>query len=132
MVAMPGSCAFTDTSAGGQIAFLPPVSLAYDPLEDLADVDGTKLKVHGGGGTLNVDGLDYALSVFTGVDCHACGGAGWQELHVTLTRDRSLAFAILYLKADDPSHVQLAYGIRFDQPTLWPPDASYDATWTLR
>lgn len=131
-VAMAGTCTFTDTITNGQIDFTAPTSLGYGPLEDFADVDGAKLAVHGGSGTMAIDGADYVLRVFTGVDCHGCGGAGWQELHVTLTRDQALAFAILYLKADDPTHVQLAYGIRFDVPMLWPPDANYDAGWTLK
>jgi hypothetical protein len=131
-VAMAGSCTFADATANGQIDFVHPSTLAYGPLEDLADVEGAKLAVHGGSGTLTIDGVGHALSVFTGVDCHGCGGAGWQELHVTLRHEQSLAFAILYLKADDLTHVQLAYGIRFDVPMLWPADAVYDASWTLK
>jgi len=131
-VATPGSCAFIDSPSDGEVALLRPGALAFGALDDSADVTGARLNVHGGGGTITIDGIDYALKVFTGVDCSKCGGAGWQELHVTLQHDDTLAFAILYLAADKPSTVQLAYGFRFDRPALWPPDQSLTASWTLK
>lgn len=127
-----GSCAFVDSPSDGDITFVRPDTLAFGVVEDLADVTSSRLDVHGGAGTIILDSVSYALKVFTGVDCSKCGGAGWQELHVTLEHDGTLAFSILYLAADKPGTVQLAYGFRFDRPALWPPDETITATWALK
>lgn len=128
----PGSCAFGDSPSDGDARFLQPGALTYGPPIDAATVGGARVKVEGGAGTYTVDGVDYALAVFTHVDCATCGGAGWQELHVTLRKDDLLAFTILYLRADAPSNVLSNYGFRFDRPALWPPDEAIPATWTLK
>ena len=128
-----GTCSIGTTPGTVAAAFLPPAApLAYGALADVADVDAAGLAVHDGRGTMTLDGVDYDVSVFTTVDCAACGGAGWRELHITLTKDALLAFAILYLQADHPERVAMHYGFRFDVPSLWPVDRSFAGTWTLK
>jgi hypothetical protein len=31
-----------------------------------------------------------------------------------------------------PGQVLLAYGVRFDEPALWPPTQTFSATWSLK
>jgi hypothetical protein len=128
-----GSCVFTDEPSSGEASFIrPSAPLAYAAPEDAAKVEGARLSLDGGLGTIELEGRRYDLRVFTTVDCAKCGGAGWFELHVTVRRDQELAFAILYLAPDKPAEVQLAHGIRLDVPALWPRDEVLPAAWTLK
>ena len=127
-----GTCTLGTTPAAVTAVLTPPGPLVYAPLTDRADVDATDLSIHGGAGTMTLDGTSYDVSVFTTVDCSTCGGAGWQELHITLTKGSTLAFAILYLQADQPTQVRMYYGFRFDMPSLWPADRAFSGAWTLK
>ena len=129
-----GTCSIGATPGPVMAAFAPPSTpLVYAPLADVAEVDAVGLSIHGGSGTVTLDGASYDVAVFTTVDCSRCGGAGWQELHVTLRNEGGvLAFAILYLLADQPTHVGMYYGFRFDTPSLWPADQVFTGTWTLK
>jgi hypothetical protein len=57
---------------------------------------------------------------------------GGTELHATVRHDDPFAFAIFYLRPEAPTTVQVAYGLRFDTPSQWPPNALVPATWTAK
>jgi hypothetical protein len=133
-LASQGPCTFVDQPSPGPVSFTRPSSIAYGTAPDPAKIDGARIQLDNGHGTITYGGVDWDLTVFATVDCTAalCGGLGWNEVHVALQRGDALALAILYLSPDRPTQVMVGYGFRFDQPAMWPADELLAATWTLK
>ncbi len=87
----------------------------------------------GSPGHVTIGSRSLALYPFDVVDCSACGGGGWQELHVLLWDDASasLGFAILYLFPPASGRaMQMSYGLTL--PTLERiADTTYEGAWSL-
>ncbi len=134
LVSSAGHCALPHTPVTAEPSFEPFLG----PPPDLraatsATVDGATLQIAGGQGSAQIGGTSYDVAAFDFVDCSSgCGSPGWYELHSLLRRDTEVAFGIIYLIEDDPTHARLNYGVRFDVPALTPPDTIFAATWTVK
>ena len=130
-----GNCMDTDMTSTVAVQF-PALDLPQPALVPGFTIDGSarfsstarsRELVDLGGGPLTV-------LVFNTVDCtKICGSPGWTELHALLwdQANQRVCFAIIYLRSEDTTHVQLAYSLTL--PNLTEPDEKVRlaATWTL-
>lgn len=127
-----GSCASLDTSITADVV-LPASQLEIPELLAGYTVSGPDIDIASAQpGALALGGVDYQVLAFQDVNCDACGGSGWYELHSLLVDpagDRA-CFGIFYLMADSPLSVMLTYSITL--PDLRDPAGSLTipATWT--
>ncbi len=131
-VTASGTCAGTSTATTAQIA-LDAVQLATPAPFAGYSVHGSSIFVReDGAGSITLAGHEMPLLVFGDVDCSACGGGGWFELHSVIWDDANARaiFVIIYLMNDDMFSVELTYARSL--PDLADPigDMMLPATWT--
>ncbi|MBV8762479.1 MAG: hypothetical protein JO257_34665 [Deltaproteobacteria bacterium] len=106
-----GACSDTGAQTVAHVA-LPAFSIPRPAPVGGYAVSGSAIHVaQDGTGTLDIAGTTMPLIVFDDVDCRACGGAGWYELHTVVwdaTHERTV-FVIVYLINGSASSVELAY-----------------------
>lgn len=128
-----GTCADTAVTTSTTVAF-PAVS--FDTPVPVAGytIDGADISLaNGESGLLRFDGAWRAFVVFERVDCTACGGAGWHELH-SVVWDESVGaavFVILYLDFAYPESVLTAYARSLPDFTDPIGVLELDATWAV-
>ncbi len=128
-----GTCAIEPGPVEVAVQF-PATELAVVYNGDPFAIDGPDLAVVDGElGSATIDGQSWIVAPFETVDCTACGGAGWYEVHVVLwdPQGERACFAILYLHGPgaEGDGVQIAYAIAL--PDLDDPigNVVLDATW---
>ena len=127
---MSGTC--TSTSAFNAHVSWPALSMALPTPIPGFRAHGPVLEiVSGSAGSASIQGRTWTVYPFAIVDCSSiCGSPGWYELHSLLSDARTgdAAYAIVYLYADLPTRVQIAYGLEL--PTLGRlTDTWFDAVW---
>ena len=132
-LAASGTCTDTDVATSTTVA-LPALSLETPTPIPGFTIDGDDLVLadDGGSGLVTLDGDAFPFVVFGEVDCTACGGDGWWELH-SVAWDEAAAratFVILYLDFAYPDSVLAAYARSL--PDFGDPFGvvEFDATWT--
>jgi hypothetical protein len=128
-----GACTASTTQTVAHVS-LPAFSIAAPAPITGYTVSGTAIDVAADGtGTLAVGGTKLPLVVFDDVDCSACGGSGWFELHSIVWDDahQRVVFVIVYLITGMPNTVELAYARSL--PDLGDPIGTVvpAATWTV-
>jgi hypothetical protein len=114
---------------------LPALDIAPPSLVSGFTITGADLSFDGtNAGTANLAGQAWTMYPFNVVDCATCSKTGWQELHSLFwNKDTQDACAgILYLQANAPTQVELAYMICFPgvSDPLKNDQQFFDATWT--
>ena len=130
--AASGRCSATNTQTVAQVA-LPAFSIATPAPVGGYTVSGQAIRIGADGtGTLVLGAQTLPLIVFDDVDCTACGGSGWRELHsiVWNAADQRVVFVIVYLINGAASSVELSYARSL--PDLGDPIGArtVPATWT--
>lgn len=126
-----GTCTDTGVATSTTVAF-PAVSFATPAPVTGFTIDGAEVTLADGEpGLLHVDGAWRRFVVFGTVDCTACGGAGWYELHSVVWDHEtdSAAFAIVYLDFATPASVLTAYARSIPDFTDTVGVRELDATW---
>ncbi|MES2639992.1 MAG: hypothetical protein V4850_10935 [Myxococcota bacterium] len=122
-----GTCA--GSAQEGQVnVSLPALRAAPAPFDPGVRIEGDDVSYDGEAGRIVLAGVERDLRPFNVVDCTDCPGGPWYEVHSLLDGPADACFAILYLYPDDPSFVQVEYGICL--PTLERLSTSIDAGWT--
>jgi hypothetical protein len=106
-----GSCISTATQTAASVQ-LPAFSIATPAPIGGYTVSGNAIAIAADGtGTLSIDATKMPLVVFDDVDCSACGGAGWFELHSIVwdAARQQVVFVIVYLINGMATSVELAY-----------------------
>ncbi len=127
-----GACSSTAAHTVAQVV-LPAFSIAAPPPIAGYTVHGNAIEIAADGtGTLAIGASRLPLVVFDDVDCTACGGSGWFELHSIVwdAAAQRVVFVIVYLITGAASSVELAYARSL--PDLGDPvgTLTLDATWT--
>jgi hypothetical protein len=107
---------------------LPALRKSPEPVDTGISIDGAEIQLGPAGGTITLAGVLYALLPFATVDCTACPGGPWLELHSMLLNGEQGCFTILYLFPEDKTKVQLSYTLCL--PSLETPTAMYQASWS--
>jgi hypothetical protein len=99
-------------------------------------ITGSQLSYDGvNPGSVTLAGKPYSLYPYNVVDCSTCSATGWQELHSIMwnPEDSSACLGILYLQANAPKSIQLAYLICLPGVTGLTKGAQaiFDASFTL-
>lgn len=143
---LDGSGAFQSAGEGGRCTFsrepvkrrvrlatLRPEAARPSPRVSAIAIDGPRLHLAHGAGTVELAGASWAVRAFHVIDCRSgCGGPGWTEVHALLRRNDKIAFGIFYLLSTVPNHVRLEYPFRLDDGDGEGPDpAGFDATWNV-
>ncbi len=118
---------FTPSTAEVSLPALRAFPPSYTPG---ITIDGEGLSLDGDQGSLDLAGEAYSLYPFASVDCSACPGGPWLELHSVLAAAGEACFGILYLFPDDPTSAILSYTICL--PSLDMPAGDgivYDVQW---
>ena len=128
-----GACSDTGAQTVAHVS-LPAFSIARPVPVGGYTVSGTAIDIaHDGVGTLVVGTTTMPLIVFDNVDCSACGGAGWYELHSIVwdAAQQHAVFVIIYLINGSATTVELAYARSL--PDLGDPIGTklVNATWTV-
>lgn len=128
-----GSCSVVNSQTVAHVG-LPAFSIPTPAPVGGYTVSGTGIEVAGdGNGTLTIGSTALPLVVFDTVDCSACGGAGWYELHSIVwdAMQQHAVFVIVYLINGMTSSVELAYARSL--PDLGDPigTVTRPATWTV-
>jgi hypothetical protein len=127
-----GACSATSAQTAAHVA-LPAFSIpAPTPIGGYT-VSGNAIDVASDGtGSLVIGTTRMPLVVFDDVDCSACGGSGWSELHSIVwdAAHQRAVFVIVYLISGTTSSVEVAYARSL--PDLGDPLGTrvLDATWT--
>jgi hypothetical protein len=128
-----GVCAIEPGPVEVAVQF-PASELAIVDHADPFAIDGPELSVANGQlGTATIGGQDWVVAPFETVDCTACGGAGWYEVHAVLwdPMGERACFSILYLRGPGATgeDVQITYALSL--PDLDDPigNVVLDATW---
>jgi len=127
-----GGCSVSSAQTVAHVS-LPAFSITSpEPLAGYT-VNGNGISVGADGtGTLAIGTTTMPLVVFDDVDCSACGGAGWYELHSVVwdAAHQRAVFVIVYLINGQATTVELAYARSL--PDLGDPigTAVRNATWT--
>ncbi len=128
-----GSCQDTNTTSTVPVKF-PAVSLPEPPLLPGFTIDGADISLDGAQpGMVTLGGVSMILLVFNTVDCtKGCGTPGWTELHSLLWEPAAgaVCFAIIHLRSEDTTHVQLAWSLTLPFLTEPAGDTVLPATWT--
>jgi len=108
---------------------IPALKTDVNPIDTGSiDINGDNIQVSSGQGWMN-DGNNYTITVFNTVDCSACGGGGWYELHSIFSPSTSEAcFGILYLEFSSTSSVVIDWSLCFDD--LSDINTSFIADWS--
>jgi hypothetical protein len=106
---------------------LPALRALPPPMSTGIRVTGSDLTLDDTGGTMTLGGVTRSVHPMALVDCSDCPDGPWYEVHVVLAGSDA-CFGILYLYPDDPSWVDLEYGLCL--PTLERLDGALDASWT--
>jgi hypothetical protein len=126
-----GACSASTTQTAAQVA-LPAFSISTPAPVGGSTVSGNAIEIADGTGTVVVGATRMPLVVFDTVDCSACGGAGWFELHSIVwdAGQQRAIFVIVYLINGTPGSVELAYARSL--PDLGDPlgTRTLAATWT--
>lgn len=129
-----GTCGGSDALTSTSVTF-PALSIDVPATVPGYTIDGAEITLADGEtGYLTIGGAPFPFVVFEDVDCTACGGDGWYELHSLLwdhAAQRTI-FVIFYLDFAYPDRVLAAYARSlpdFDDPigTL-----ELDAAWTAQ
>jgi hypothetical protein len=128
-----GACSSTAVQTAAHVS-LPAFSIAAPTPVGGYTVTGPSVDIAGDGtGTLVVGSARLPLVVFDDVDCSACGGAGWFELHTIVwdAAHQRAVFLIVYLINGTASSVEIAYARSL--PDLGDPlgTRTLEATWTV-
>lgn len=129
-----GSVTWSDTPVTLQPE-IPALTGRPTPTDLGITIEGEELWLEGTSGGVLLDGVSYELLPFASVDCTACPGGPWLELHALMVAEpgpassRALAcFLIVYLFPEDPSFAQLSYGICL--PSLDTPEGDFEVSWS--
>ncbi len=109
--AATGTCDIAMKSTAENV-MLPAFAFPPPKLLPGYTITGAQLSYDGvNPGSVTLAGKPYALYPYNVVDCAACSTTGWQELHSMMwnPEDASVCEGILYLQANDPKKIQLAY-----------------------
>ena len=128
-----GHCSAATTQTVAHVS-LPAFSIATPAPVGGYTVSGNAIEVGSDGtGTLVIGADRLPLVVFDTVDCSACGGSGWYELHSIVwdAAQQRAVFLIVYLITGSASSVELAYARSL--PDLGDPvgTRTLAATWTV-
>jgi len=128
-----GACSATTTQTTAHVA-LPAFTIATPAPIAGYTVTGNAIDIAADGtGTLAIGTSPLPLVVFDDVDCSACGGAGWFELHSIVwdAAAQRATFVIVYLINGNASTVELAYARSL--PDLGDPIGTITpaGTWTV-
>jgi hypothetical protein len=127
-----GTCSATSAQTVAHVA-LPAFSIPTPAPIGGYTVHGHAVDIAADGtGTLQVGAQRLPLVVFDDVDCTACGGSGWFELHSIVwdAAAQRVVFVIVYLVNGTATSVELAYARSL--PDLGDPLGTVvlGATWT--
>ncbi len=133
--AATGTCDIAMKSTSEDVT-LPAFDFAPPKLLPGYTITGAQISYDGTNpGRVTLGDKPYALYPYNVVDCAACSSTGWQELHSIMwnPEDASACLGILYLQANTPASIQLAYLICLPAVTglTKGAQATFDATWTL-
>ena len=128
-----GHCSASAVQTAAHVS-LPAFSIATPAPVGGYTVSGNGIEVGADGtGTLDIGATRMPLVVFDDVDCSACGGAGWYELHSIVwdAAQQRAVFVIVYLINGSATSVELAYARSL--PDLGDPIGTrvVTATWTV-
>lgn len=128
-----GHCTAATGQTVAQVA-LPAFSIPTPAPVGGYTVSGADIQVAADGvGSMTVGASTLPLVVFDDVDCSACGGAGWYELHSIVwdAAQQRAVFVIVYLINSSASSVELAYARSL--PDLGDPigTVTRPATWSV-
>ena len=132
-LAASGTCVDSGVQTSTSVAF-PALLIATPPPVSGFTIDGADVVLgNGATGALRADGSWRAFVAFGSVDCTACGGDGWHELHsVAWDEDTgSATFVILYLDFAYPGSVLTAYARSIPDFTDPIGVLDLDASWTV-
>jgi hypothetical protein len=108
------------------------------PPSELADgfiVEGDRVSISEGQGSISIGQASYSLFPFQVVDCLDCengGASGWYELHVVLgSGTEMVGFGILYFHSGNEEEVRLEHLVYLD-PVLVEGGHSYVASWSYQ
>jgi hypothetical protein len=90
---------------------MPALSVRPDPFDTGITIVGDKISLGADGGVITFAQRNFVLIPFNTVDCSACPGSSFYELHVLLLRQGEGCFAVIYLDPDDQSFVSVDFGI---------------------
>ena len=127
-----GTCADSGASTATTVE-LPAMELATPPAVPGYSIDGVEIALPDGeSGLVRIEGVLLPFVPFSVIDCTACGGDGWYELH-SVAWDEDLlraVFVIFYLDFAYPDRVLAAYARSI--PDFADPVGvlDLDATWT--
>ncbi len=96
-----------------------------------ATVTGANVTIDNGVGSATILGKSYDVTAFDWVDCSACTGGPWWEIHSLLRSGPQVSFGIFYLIGSDTASVDFEYGFRFDVPGNSPGPSKLPATWVV-
>jgi hypothetical protein len=122
-----GSCDGSAQPSTANVSF-PALTVLPGAFDPGVVIDGDDVAWDGAEGHVTLGGNRRALRPFNTVDCTDCPGGPWLEVHALLDGDADACFGILYLFPDDPTFVQVSYGICL--PTLERPEGTLDAAWS--
>jgi hypothetical protein len=122
-----GSCDGSAQPSTANVSF-PALTVLPGAFDPGVVINGDDVAWDGAEGHVTLGGNRRALRPFNTVDCTDCPGGPWLEVHALLDGDADACFGILYLFPDDPTFVQVSYGICL--PTLERPEGTLDATWS--
>lgn len=122
-----GSCAGSSRATEVDVS-LPPLRAGPPPFDPGVRISGDDVSYDGEQGRVVLAGVERTLQPFNVVDCTDCPGGPWYELHSLLDGPDDACFAIVYLYPEDPSFLQVEYGLCL--PTLERLSASLDASWS--
>jgi len=127
-----GGCSATAAQTAAHVA-LPGFSISAPAPVGGSTVSGSAIDIANGSGTVVVGSTRMPLVVFDTVDCSACGGDGWYELHSIIwdAAQHRAIFVIIYLINGTATSVELAYARSL--PDLGDPlgTRTLPATWTV-
>lgn len=120
--ASEGSC-LDDRQEATLVPELPPLTTLPEVIETGITFPEGDLSE----GRIAVGGVSRDFLPFNLVDCSECAGGPWYELHAMLAGEDDACFAILYLFPEDPTFVQVEYGLCL--PTLERLSEVVEAPW---
>jgi hypothetical protein len=131
-VSTGGFCTLMHTPTQAEMIF----DVFNNPPNDLqhimnATVTGTNVMIDQGTGTATISGKNFQVTPFDWVDCSACPGGPWWEIHSLLRSGPQVSFGIFYLIGGDTANVDFEYGFRFDVPGNSPGPGKIPATWVI-
>jgi hypothetical protein len=129
-----GTCTVAMKSSNEAVS-LPALDIAPPPLVSGFTITGADLSFDGTNpGSANLGGQTWSMYPFNVVDCSTCSKTGWQELHSLFwnASTKNACAGILYLQANAPMQIELAYMICFPDVTdpLKNDQQFFNATWT--